>query len=129
MPVLGVVTVNVDKSFIESHATQLRQFAVDIFREQYVVDRHRREPVATVKVERLTRHVLAVGRATDDGVMSTASAAAVLFAVHRYTEDLPDMLDQLFKLLCWITQTTAAVALELAPLKMRAYLLIKIGHF
>ena len=103
MAVLGVVTVDMYKSFIQPHAAQFAQLPVDVLGQQDVVDRYRREPVAAVKVERLPAHVLAVGRAADGCVVLAAPASAVLIAVHRHAEDLPDMLDQLFKLLCWIT--------------------------
>lgn len=93
MTVLGVVTVNVDKSFVQPHAAQLAQLAMDVFREQYVVDRDRREPVSAVKVERLTGHMLAVGRAADRGIVTSASAGAV--DVHGHVQYFADMLDQL----------------------------------
>ena len=128
MPVLGMVTVNMDKTLIQTHAAQLRQFAVDVLGQQDVVDRDRREPVATVKVERLPVHVLAVGRSADSRVMLAAPASAVFFTVHWHIEDLSDVLDHLLKLLCRITQTTAAVALQLSPLKVRSDLYVKVDH-
>lgn len=128
MPVLGVVAVDVHKTLVKPHAAQLGQFAVDVFGQQDVIDRHRREPVAAVKVESHPVHVLAVGRAADGSIVLATSASAVLFAVHRHAENLPDMLDQLFKLLCGVTQTTAAVALQLAPLKVRSDRLVEVDH-
>lgn len=58
MAVLGVVTINVDKSLIQPHAAQFAQFAVNIFSDQNIVDRDGRESVAAVKIERLAVHVL-----------------------------------------------------------------------